>query len=183
MELASLARERVDAHAVGTGQIALDWPETGSGIGLKAARVVTLHGQQIGIAQIVVVLQAFGESRHQFALRGEIRGAFQLLLDPIRHGDFLSVQLKAGKLIVLLVDHLLQILVAGAETIGFLAQRVVLGDLPGHSGVAGHETECGETTQESKSQNGVDGLVGNMNAPQATAQGVGYKHDEIFLLH
>ena len=140
-------REGVRALAVGSCDEALHRPHARlCARRPQPAGIAAGQRQQVGGAQKVVILHAFRERRHQLAFGRYVRRPFQLLLDAISHGNFLGVQLQAGELLVGLADHLLQTLVARAQAVGFLLQRIIVGHFPRHAGIAGDETEHRETT-------------------------------------
>src|ERR1017187_2609599 len=149
--------ERIGAAAEGTYQPAFDRPETGRRFErAEAARAAVRESQFVGIDEVIEFLQTFGDGGDHLAFGGNVRRPLQFLLDAVGHGDFPGVELQAGHLHVGLADHFLQILVTRPHAVGFLFEGVVVGHFPGHAGVAGDETECGKTTEDSQSENRIN---------------------------
>src|ERR1035438_8237250 len=69
------------------------------------------------------------------------------------------------------------------HAVGFLFEGVVVGHFPGHAGVAGDETECGKTTEDSQSENRINRGMGDMNTPQPATQRMGQHDYKVFLFH
>ena len=100
-------------------------------------------------------------------------GAFQFLLDTVGDRNFVREHLQAGHLLVGLVGYLLQPLIARAQGFHFVAQRVVVGNLPGHARVTGNEAEYRDAAEQGQSHHGVDHFQRNANAAQLATQGMG----------
>jgi len=180
----AFAGEGIFALAERAHQAAIDGPEARlRRDGEKCAGMPALERQHLTAAQEVVVLDALRESRGKLAFCGNAVRAFDLLLDAVCQGNFLGVDFETGELLVGLADHFLQILVTEPETVGFPAERVVVGDFPRHPRIAGHHPEHRKTTQERQGQDGIDGRMRNMNATKPASQGMSEYYDEIFLLH
>src|SRR5262249_17358943 len=128
-----------------------------------------LQCEDVDTAEGGVVVEAFGKGGDEFAFRRNIRRAFEFLLDAEGDRHFASVDLQARELRVSLVDPDEQRLVAGSETIGFTSQGIVVRDLESHAGVARDETEHRETSDKGENQNGVHGVVRNMNTAEPAA--------------
>ena len=129
---------------------------------MPAARVS--KAGKVGTAQVIVFRHGLGKSRDKFALGGDIAWSLELVLDPVCHRNLIGHQFERCQLVVALFHDFLQILVTHTQAVGLLAQRVVVGNLPGHAGVAGNKTENGETAYECECENDIKDLVRNMNS-------------------
>ena len=86
-------------------------------------------------------------------------------------------------MLVFLVGFPLQILVAAAERGCLGPQRVVIGNLPQHPGVARHEAEYSETPEDCKREYNVKNLLGDVYATESAVKGMCQDKNKIWLLH
>jgi hypothetical protein len=139
--------------------------------------------EQLGPLEEVVILHGFGERQPELAFRGDVGRTFHLLLDPECQRHLPRIELQSGELLILLVDHGLQALVAGLEGVGFAFQRVVVRDFADHAGITGDESEERKTAKKGESENGVNGLMRDMDSSEPAAEGMGEHHYKVFLFH
>jgi len=187
---AAMAIERIEALAVEAGEAALDRPEAGL-IFEEIARTnragsverVAEGGGESGVAEEVIVFDGIVEGGGELGFDAEGLFGFEFAFDSVGDSDFAGEDLEGGELLFAGVVFLLESQVAFADGINLLAQRVVIIDLPEHSGVGSGDTGEANGTEQGECQDAVQDTVRDVNTPKAAVQRMRDYENEIWLRH
>lgn len=167
------AAEGVEALAEEASEAALDGPEAGLGLewdaganGAGDLEGVTVAGGEIGVAEVVVILDGVVEGGGEAGFEAEGFVGFEFAFEAVGDADFGGEDLEGGQLLFAGVVFFFEAEVALADGIDFSAQGVVVADFPEHAGVGSSNTDETDSAKESKSQDPVQNAVGDMNSPQ-----------------